>query len=104
MSNTIIHHIPDPEPVLGEMVRLVMHGGTLMVRDLVRPDSYREIARLGETYAGSESAAARALFEASLGAALTLDEIRTIVKSLGLDENHVSMTSDRHWTWSWRRP
>ena len=46
----------------------------------------------------------RALFEASLGAALTLEEIRAILRSLGHDAQGVSMTSDRHWTWIWRRP
>lgn len=103
VSNTIIHHIPSPTPVLEEMARLVARGGTLLVRDLARPESYQEIVRLGETYAGSETPAARALFEASLGAALALGEIRAIVKSLGHFGNEVSMTSDRHWTWSWRR-
>jgi ubiquinone/menaquinone biosynthesis C-methylase UbiE len=103
-SNTIIHHIPGPAPALDDMVHLVARGGTLFIRDLVRPDSAREIARLGDTYAGSETPAARALFEASLGAALTLEEIRAIVKGLGHEPSEVSMTSDRHWTWIWRRP
>ena len=39
ISNTIVHHIPDPEPALGAMARLVAPGGTLMVRDLARPGS-----------------------------------------------------------------
>jgi hypothetical protein len=86
------------------MARLVAHGGTLLVRDLARPNSRDEIARVSETYAASETPAARALFEASLGAALTLEEIRAILTSLGHDAREVSMTSDRHWTWSWRRP
>ena len=104
VSNTIVHHIPDPEPVLAEMARLVAPRGTLLVRDLARPDSHDEIVRLADTYTGSETPTARALFEASLGAAFTLDEIRAIVKSLGRDADEVSMTSDRHWTWGWRRP
>ncbi len=104
ISNTIIHHIPHPEPVLADMARLVAHRGTLFVRDLARPGSAREILQLGEMYASSESPSARALFEASLGAALTLPEIRAIVVSLGHDPNTVAMTSDRHWTWIWRRP
>jgi ubiquinone/menaquinone biosynthesis C-methylase UbiE len=104
VSNTIVHHIPDPEPVLAEMARLVAPQGTLLVRDLARPDSHDEIVRLADIYTGSETLSARALFEASLGAALRLEEIRAILTSLGRDPNEVSMTSDRHWTWSWRRP
>ena len=104
ISNTIIHHIPEPEPVLDDMARLVAHRGTLFVRDLARPASQDEIVRLADTYAGGETPSARALFEASLGAALTLEEIRSIVSGLGHDPKEVSMTSDRHWTWIWRRP
>ncbi len=103
VSNTIVHHIPDPEPALESMVRLVAPGGTLMIRDLARPQSRQDIVRLADTYAGSESPDARALFEASLGAALTLDEIAQLVHSLGLPASDVRMTSDRHWTWIWNR-
>ncbi len=39
ISNTIIHHIPDPVPALETMARLLTSGGTLMVRDLARPAS-----------------------------------------------------------------
>ena len=59
VSNTIVHHIPDPAPVLAEMARLVAPRGTLMVRDLARPDSSDAIVQLAELYAGSESPAAR---------------------------------------------
>jgi ubiquinone/menaquinone biosynthesis C-methylase UbiE len=104
ISNTIIHHIPDPAPVLAVMALLVAPGGTLMIRDLVRPDSMTEIGRLVDLYAAGESADARALLAASLNAALTLDEIRSLIAALGHDGSEVVMTSDRHWTWTWRRP
>jgi ubiquinone/menaquinone biosynthesis C-methylase UbiE len=103
ISNTIVHHIPDPAPALREMARLVATGGTLFVRDLARPASNQELASLVSAYAGTESPAARALFEASLRAALTVDELRAIARSLGLARADVTMTSDRHWTWSWKR-
>jgi ubiquinone/menaquinone biosynthesis C-methylase UbiE len=100
ISNTIIHHIPDPVPALETMARLVAYGGTLMVRDLARPPSTDEIIRLADTYAAGESPEARALFEASLNAALTLAEIRSLIAGLGLAPDDVTMTSDRHWTWT----
>src|SRR5437660_4805492 len=37
ISNSIVHHIPEPGDVLAEMVRLVRAGGVLFVRDLLRP-------------------------------------------------------------------
>ena len=104
ISNTIVHHIAEPEPVLREMVRLVAPGGTLFVRDLVRPPTAAERDRLVAAYAGKEAAAAQALFRASLDAALTLEEIRAIVRGLGLPSDGAAMTSDRHWTWCWSRP
>jgi ubiquinone/menaquinone biosynthesis C-methylase UbiE len=103
ISNTIIHHIPDPAPVLATMARLVAPGGTLLVRDLARPATHDEVARLGVLYAGGESPEAKSLFLASLNAALTLDEIRAIVAGLGVAPGDVAMTSDRHWTWRWNR-
>jgi ubiquinone/menaquinone biosynthesis C-methylase UbiE len=103
ISNTIIHHIPDPAPALREMARLVAPGGALFVRDLARPENDAAVASLVATYAGSEPPAARAMFEASLRAALTLDELRAIARALGLPPAGVTMTSDRHWTWSWKR-
>ncbi|MBV8610288.1 MAG: class I SAM-dependent methyltransferase [Singulisphaera sp.] len=104
LSNTVIHHLADPAPALAEMARAVAPGGTLFVRDLARPDDLEMLARLVTTYAGDEAPAARALFEASLHAALTLREVRDIVRTLGRSDADVVMTSDRHWTWSWRRP
>ena len=104
LSNTVIHHLADPAPALAEMARVVAPGGTLFVRDLARPDDLEMLARLVTTYAGDEAPAARALFEASLHAALTLREVRDIVRTLGRSDADVVMTSDRHWTWSWRRP
>ena len=103
VSNSIVHHIPDPAPALAEMVRVLDAGGTLFVRDLARPGSNAEVARLVSLYAGGESPSARALFEASLHAALTPDEVRGLVAPLGLPSEAVALTSDRHWTLSWRR-
>jgi ubiquinone/menaquinone biosynthesis C-methylase UbiE len=104
ISNTIVHHIPEPSGALEAMKERVALGGTLMVRDLVRPESLERIARLVSQYAGNESPRARALFAASLNAALTLEEIREITQMLGLGPDCVTMTSDRHWTLIWQRP
>lgn len=104
ISNTIVHHIPEPGPALAEMARLVAPGGTLMVRDLDRPDDTETLDRLVTAYAGAESPSARGLFEASLHAALTLAEIRGLLRDLGFPAEGATMTSDRHWTWVWNRP
>jgi len=104
VSNTSVHHIPDPAPALAEMTRLVAPGGTVMVRDLFRPVDEAALDALVALHAGSEPLFARALFRDSLLAALTLDEVRAVIRTIGLPEEGVSATSDRHWTWIYRRP
>ena len=104
MANTIVHHIPEPTAALREMVRLLAPGGTLFVRDLVRPDDEAAVAALVDRHAGAEPGPAQALFRDSLRAALTLDEVHAIVGPLGVEPGRVAMTSDRHWTLAWHKP
>jgi len=104
VSNTIVHHIPDPAVALAEMFRLVAPGGTLMVRDLARPADEAALVTLVDLHAAAEPVAARNLFRDSLRAALTLEEVEEMITSLGLPAGGVAMTSDRHWTWTLSRP
>ncbi len=100
VSNSIVHHIPEPEAVLAEMVRVAAPGGRLFVRDLMRPYDGTELRRLVETYAGGANAHQRQMFADSLHAALTLAEVRDRVVALGYPRDGVRQTTDRHWTWS----
>ena len=103
MSNSIVHHIPEPRNVLAEMLRVLAPNGWLFVRDLMRPRDGDHLAGLVEMYAGDAGPHAREMFRASLHAALTLDEVRALVVSLGQDGAEVEQTSDRHWTWTCRK-
>ncbi len=100
MSNSIIHHIPEPIDCLKEMVRVTREKGILFVRDLKRPDDEPTLEAIVNQYTGDENAHAQQMFRESLWAALTLDEIRGLVASLGFDDSTVAATSDRHWTWA----
>ena len=99
MSNSIIHHIPEPLAVLAESIRVTRPGGLLFFRDLLRPESGEEVAHLVSTYAGDENEHQRQMFDDSLRAALSLSEVRAMVSSLGFEAETVQATSDRHWTW-----
>jgi ubiquinone/menaquinone biosynthesis C-methylase UbiE len=98
VSNSIIHHIPHPFECLGEMVRVCARGGTLFVRDLLRPSTEGQLELLVATYAAGCNPHQRKLFADSLRAALTLAEVQTLVVELGFEPGRVQQTSDRHWT------
>lgn len=100
VSNSIIHHIPEPYICFAEMVRVCAAGGVLFVRDLLRPETEEELAHLVRTYAGDATPKQRQLFGDSLRAALTLAEVRELVGRLGFAPATVAQTSDRHWTWN----
>jgi ubiquinone/menaquinone biosynthesis C-methylase UbiE len=100
MSNSIAHHIPEPAAVIAEAVRVLKPGGLIFFRDLLRPESNAEVCRLVQLYAGECNDHQRAMFDASLRAALTLEEVRALVSSHGFADESVQATSDRHWTWS----
>lgn len=51
MSNSIVHHIPDPATVLAEAVRVLAPGGLIYFRDLLRPRDDATVAHLVKTYA-----------------------------------------------------
>ncbi len=99
ISNSIVHHIPEPAEVLAEMVRVTAPGGVLFVRDLLRPEDETTLRGLVEQYAGDANVHQRKMFADSLHAALSLSEIRERVAALGFDPAEVKQTTDRHWTW-----
>jgi len=103
ISNSIVHHIPEPRLVLAEMVRVVVPAGILFVRDLLRPPDPTTLTALVDQYAAGANDHQRKMFADSLHAALTLAEVRALVAGLGFDASTVRQTSDRHWTWSARR-
>jgi ubiquinone/menaquinone biosynthesis C-methylase UbiE len=99
ISNSIVHHIPEPALVLAEMVRVLKPGGTLFVRDLLRPADESTLRTLVDVYAGGANEHQRQMFADSLHAALSLEELRVLVARIGFDPLAVRQTTDRHWTW-----
>jgi len=99
-SNSIVHHIHDPQQCVAEMVRVVQPGGAIFVRDLMRPESMETLESIVQTYAGDATEYCQQLFHQSLHAALTLDEMRQLVVDCGWNPDGVQATSDRHWTWA----
>ncbi len=103
ISNSLVHHLPNPLLALREGVRVTAEEGCLFFRDLMRPASAADVDRLVDLYTGDETERGQTMFRESLHAALTLDEIRELVQQLGFPAESVQATSDRHWTWAARR-
>jgi ubiquinone/menaquinone biosynthesis C-methylase UbiE len=100
ISNSIVHHVAEPLPVLSEALRVTAGGGRIFFRDLLRPGDEGKLESLVEQYAGGEEEHARRMFRESLHAALTIEELRALVEQLGYPGDSVTQTTDRHWTWS----
>jgi ubiquinone/menaquinone biosynthesis C-methylase UbiE len=100
MSNSIIHHIPEPFVCFAEIHRVCAAGGTLFIRDLLRPADEVTLRSLVDTYAAGANDHQQKMFGDSLRAALTLDEVRELVGRLGYAPETVQQTSDRHWTFT----
>ncbi|MCA9138597.1 MAG: class I SAM-dependent methyltransferase [Planctomycetales bacterium] len=103
ISNTVLHHIAQPESLLTQAVRILAPGGRLFIRDLVRPATESDVERLVTMHADGESEFAQQLLRQSLHAALTLEEMNEMMQDLGIPPKSIQMTSDRHWTLDWKR-
>ena len=103
ISNSIVHHIPEPRDVFMEMLRVLRSSGVLFVRDLLRPQSLAEVDHLVANYAGRENAHSQQLFRDSLHAALSLSEVRELAAACGIAASAAQQTSDRHWTLAWQK-
>jgi len=98
ISNSVVHHVPDPSTFFGEMARVVRKGGGIFVRDLMRPASLAMVDHLVHTYAGDSNPYQQKLYRDSLHAALTIPEVEEYVKSAGIRGARVVQSSDRHWS------
>jgi len=104
ISNSIVHHIPEPLDSLREMLRVLRPGGLLFIRDLMRPESDESVERIVRTYAGEANPHQQQLFRQSLHAALTVKEVRDLLSTCRWPADTVQATSDRHWTICGCRP
>ena len=98
MTNSLVHHIPNPLNLLLEIDRVVKADGSILIRDLLRPNSIAEIEKIVQQANLDYSPRQQQLFYDSLHAALTLAEIQELVNQIGWDKAQVYQSSPRHWT------
>ena len=103
ISNSIIHHIPNPLECFKEMIRVTKKDGLLFIRDLLRPFSIVELHNIVNLHAGDATPKQKQLFTDSLHASLSLTEVREMVKLFGFEAFTVIQSSNRHWTFTARK-
>ncbi len=98
MSNSLVHHIPNPPDLFSEIDRVVKGGGSILIRDLLRPESENDMEEIVKQANLDYNPHQKQLFKDSLHAALTLDEIKEMVWQIGWHNAQVYQSSSRHWT------
>ena len=98
ISNSLIHHLPDPLPFFKELKRVVKSNGGIFIRDLIRPENAEIMNALVDSIGEEYDEYQKKLFRDSLHAALTQDEVNQLISLSGLLNVKVYQSSDRHWT------
>jgi ubiquinone/menaquinone biosynthesis C-methylase UbiE len=98
ISNSLVHHLPNPLSFFEEIKRLVRPGGAILIRDLIRPDNDATVNELVAKFGGNYDTHQQQLFHDSLKAAFTLAEVQGLIDRVGLSQVKLSQSSDLHWT------
>ncbi|WP_066349477.1 class I SAM-dependent methyltransferase [Geminocystis sp. NIES-3708] len=98
MSNSLVHHIPNPLDLFREINRVVKPQGSILIRDLLRPKSENDIEEILKRANLDYNPRQKQLFKDSLHAALTLDEMKEIISQIGWHNAKIYQSSSRHWT------
>ncbi len=95
LSKDMLHHLPDPQVLWGEVQRLGRPGAAVCVVDLCRPATAAAAHEIVERVSGGEHPLLKTDFYNSLRAAFTADEVRGQLSTAGLALT-VSQLTERH--------
>jgi len=95
-SNSLLHHLAEPDSLWSTIVRSAVAGAFVFVMDLVRPRSEAEARVLVDRYAANEAEVLRRDFLNSLRAAYRPSEVRSQLAHARLGHLTVEEVSDRH--------
>lgn len=96
LSNSLLHHLHDPDVLWQTVKRSARAGATVMVMDLARPADEKEVEALIVQYAADAPEVLRRDFRNSLLAAFTPEEIEEQLRHHDLGYLRVERISDRH--------
>ncbi|HDK37839.1 MAG TPA: methyltransferase domain-containing protein [Thiolapillus brandeum] len=96
LSNSLLHHLSNPADLWQTLRNLAKPGATVLIMDLLRPESPAQVDALVTEYASGAPKVLRRDFEASLYAAYTLEEVQQQLAAMALQGLQVQQVSDRH--------
>lgn len=96
LSNSLLHHLHDPQVLWSSIAQVAARRAHVFVADLRRPDSLARARELVARYAGGEPNILRRDFYNSLLAAFTPQEIAAQLEACGLAQLVVESITDRH--------
>ena len=102
ISNSLLHHLPNPQVLWDSIRQLGKKGAAVQVMDLMRPESEAGAQELVDRYAADAPEILREDFYNSLLAAYTTVEVSDQLLRAGLDRLKIETASDRHWIVSGR--
>jgi SAM-dependent methyltransferase len=104
LSNSLLHHLHDPQILWHTVRETAKPGALVLVMDLMRPASAAWAEALVETYTAGAPEILRTDFRNSLFAAFEPQEVVAQLQEAGLDGLEVGVVSDRHLAVSGRLP
>ncbi len=97
VSNSLLHHLPDPSILWRAIGQLASEGCYLQVMDLHRPDSRDQAEAIVAEHATEAPEVLKTDFFNSLLAAYTADEIVEQLNQAGLAGLELTRPTERHW-------
>ncbi|WP_424205343.1 class I SAM-dependent methyltransferase [Sulfuricaulis sp.] len=96
ISNSLLHHLSDPQVLWCAVVDCAAPGAAVFIMDLYRPDTRAQAGRLVQEYSGNEPEVLRRDFSNSLLAAYRPEEIAAQLAQANLSCLLVEAVGDRH--------
>ena len=96
VSNSLLHHLHDPDVFWRSVRQLATPGTQLYVRDLRRPATHADLEELVCRHAASAPEVLRRDYAHSLRAAFTREEVMGQLKAAGFEALQVQEVDDRY--------
>lgn len=103
LSNSVLHHLTNPSKAFEEMLRVTKPDGAILVRDLRRPSRFAfpwHVRWHGRHYSGIM----KKLFEDSVRAAYTPNELAELLDRSGMSKAHIFLHGRAHMGFVHRGP